>query len=470
MLFVYKGRWYARYWVVNEKGQRKRVKKGTGIRCPTDEHGEPDVRSRKYADSRRLAEEAERQLHRSAQLVASGLASPEVPKVSLEKAFRELIQLKSLMCAPATLQIVEDKAGNAFDHFGPDTDIGSIDGRAIAQFAASMMEQKYAPGTVDRALRHLVEAIALYHPRPERPKLGRVYRPRERFLEPEEFESMVRAADLHATRSGRTALAGRRDWIIMNACMGVSHGRLVQVNFDDIRLADNLLLVQHAGKTKNGISIHPRCRPILEARRGLSPPFPPWTSMPKRIKELCQAIGANAPTPQNVDQLLEVWEERAAKVQVVSKRDYLIMYTHMGLTYSELYKIGTGDIDWDGNQVFVRGTKAEKRARAIPMTHEVREVLNARKGRGEMFPTWGNSNMHRDLNLFATIADLEELSANDLRRTFATWLARDGVPMLHLMNLMGHSSLKMLVEVYARVERGQHLHAAIAKIPRLSSH
>jgi len=60
------------------------------------------------------------------------------------------------------------------------------------------------------------------------------------------------------------------------------------------------------------------------------------------------------------------------------------------------------------------------------------------------------------------------LTTNDLRRTYATLMARAGVPILHLRDLMGHSSTKMLEKVYARVSQDQHMHDAIAHLPRLN--
>jgi integrase len=55
------------------------------------------------------------------------------------------------------------------------------------------------------------------------------------------------------------------------------------------------------------------------------------------------------------------------------------------------------------------------------------------------------------------------VTANDLRRTFASWLANSGVPILQARDLMGHANLAMLEKVYARLAP-QTLHAAVALI------
>lgn len=110
----------------------------------------------------------------------------------------------------------------------------------------------------------------------------------------------------------------------------------------------------------------------------------------------------------------------------------------MGLTYSELYRIEPTDIDWDGNQVWVAGTKTHYRKRAIPMTKAVRSILARRHTQRPMFPAWSNRNILRNTPGPASWRlSQPAMSANDLRRTFATWLARNGIPLSNVSKLMG---------------------------------
>ncbi|MGH7179913.1 MAG: tyrosine-type recombinase/integrase, partial [Tepidisphaeraceae bacterium] len=53
---------------------------------------------------------------------------------------------------------------------------------------------------------------------------------------------------------------------------------------------------------------------------------------------------------------------------------------------------------------------------------------------------------------------------NDLRRTFASWLVQQGVPLLTVATLMGHSSTRMVERVYGRLSK-QNLDSAIALLP-----
>jgi integrase len=155
------------------------------------------------------------------------------------------------------------------------------------------------------------------------------------------------------------------------------------------------------------------------------------------------------------------------------RRDYTVCYLHLGVRKSELFKITSEDCNFVTREVRVRGTKTKTHGlgggadRLIPMSPEVYDVLWSRRDRSPMFDYWHEGNADRELRRWAKRAGLGPLSFNDLRRTFATTLAVAGVPILHLMHLMGHKSTRMLEKVYARVQVGEHMHEAIAKLAKL---
>ena len=332
------GRWHVIGYVVLPDGRRQRIRKSTGVRVAG-------------AASKKLAEERAPDILRIAQLEAAGYAKPQ-GRTSLKKAIGMLISQKELAGrSQATIDIVLEKAAHLLPHFGPERSIGSITDKDLVDYARHARADKgevkgRKPGTVHRELRTLREAMraAGFEP-PPMPDLGRVYVPRERWLDETEQRKLL------------VALTGYR-------------------------------------------------------------------------------------------------------------RDYIVCYLHLGLSLSELQKIDRDEIDWDAGehgQVYVRGTKAHSRARALPLTPEAREVFERAVKRDPMFPEWGQ--IHRDLKAACRRAGIDPCTTNDLRRSYATIMAQAGVPVLTLMHLMGHTSTRMLEKVYARVERGQHLHDAVRNLP-----
>lgn len=166
----------------------------------------------------------------------------------------------------------------------------------------------------------------------------------------------------------------------------------------------------------------------------------------------------------------ETWIDKPESQRVllalpVQWRDHFVMYRQLGLDESELYKLWPSDINWQRNELRVRGTKTEKRDRILPLTRETRAILEDRAAREPMFTFWHNA--LRDLARACEKAGVKRVNLKDLRRSFATELAIAGVPALHLKDLMGHASLRMLEQVYARVGRGQHMHDAMAHVSEL---
>lgn len=197
------------------------------------------------------------------------------------------------------------------------------------------------------------------------------------------------------------------------------------------------------------------------------------------------------------------------------RRDYLVMYVATGVRDSELYGIEARHVDLANNMLHIAGTKTKGARRSIPMMPAARAVLERRmeaRKQGPLFPRWGK--VQRDLDLACLRIEgrlnpgwkrpqgraahsgkanghegaprrnakgqpppkrdrvrppvrFDTVSPNDLRRTFASWLAQRGVPLLTASQLMGHSTTKMLETVYARLGP-QTMRDAIALLPDVS--
>jgi integrase len=172
--------------------------------------------------------------------------------------------------------------------------------------------------------------------------------------------------------------------------------------------------------------------------------------------------------PQRV---LELDEQRAFLLTVPGyRRLNVCAYLLAGLRLSEPWKLV--DVDWEARYMSVQGTKTVKNRRApreVPIPEELFEMMWPRRKELPVFPKWHLHSIDVVIRRSGKRAGISDsLSANDLRGTYATHMARAGVPQLTLAGIMGNS-VKMLDEVYAQVnKRGDHLHEAAAKLPRLT--
>jgi integrase len=178
---------------------------------------------------------------------------------------------------------------------------------------------------------------------------------------------------------------------------------------------------------------------------------------------------ANAYQPG--ERVLSVAEYRALRQALPAKRrGHLDAYVALGVSASVLYKITAAHVNLKESVVHVPGTKTAFRKRLVPIRAELHETLSVLveevKPGDPLFEPWGNA--RRDLSQACERAGIASVSPNDLRRTFATWLAEAGVPELVVAALMGHANSGMLRQVYARIGTDTQ-RAAIAKLPPIGA-
>jgi len=150
------------------------------------------------------------------------------------------------------------------------------------------------------------------------------------------------------------------------------------------------------------------------------------------------------------------------------RRDYFQAFCGLGVRDSELYRMTPGDLDLLERRVHVRGTKTRGSKRWLHPNDELWDMLVRRAAQTAddqpLFPKWRN--VRRALRGACTRANIEPVSPNDLRRTFATWQAEAGVPETVTSQLLGHTSSAMVRRVYARIGTDAK-RAAMAKLPPL---
>ena len=155
---------------------------------------------------------------------------------------------------------------------------------------------------------------------------------------------------------------------------------------------------------------------------------------------------------------------------------------HTAMRAGELAGLQWGDIDWNGKFLVVRRsvkrgkinpTKTD-RIRRIDMSDDLIEELGAfrrrclaaalRNGKNEI-PEWvfasgdGTArDMHnierRELGKCLQAAKLRNIRLHDLRHTTASILIQRGAPLAYIRDLLGHSSIKVTVDIYGHLVPG----------------
>jgi len=157
-----------------------------------------------------------------------------------------------------------------------------------------------------------------------------------------------------------------------------------------------------------------------------------------------------------------------------TRRDYVLMYRLLGLSYAELFTIAPDGINWTAHTVRVRGTKRETRDRVLPMTAAVEAVLRRalehmqRRRDATLWPCWSNVKVNEYLTAVAQrvglVAAGTRVSVNVLRASFCTELVRRDVHPAKIARLMGHANTKTAMRWYTRLRAETDLHDAVATL------
>lgn len=112
--------------------------------------------------------------------------------------------------------------------------------------------------------------------------------------------------------------------------------------------------------------------------------------------------------------------------------------------------------------VLVRGSKTDGSFRTNPITPFlipwVRRMLKDAPGKTALFDTW--TMMLRDIKLACDQAGVAHVTTNGLRRSFGMWHRIRGYSLDIISKLFGHTTAKLVRDVYADVE-GEELRAAM---------
>lgn len=173
----------------------------------------------------------------------------------------------------------------------------------------------------------------------------------------------------------------------------------------------------------------------------------PSTMWPKEALE-------NSYVPQEGYWTLEQY--RAAQAHAVEGRaDHIAMYCNTGMRLSELWRPCAEDIDRAHMRLWVPGTKTKGSRRFVPLNAIALEIVERRAKlypKGPLFPDrWEREHLVRGMQRVAERAGVPAVSANDMRRTFATWCGEAGVDEGTVAKWMGHKSSQMVRLVYQKL-------------------
>jgi len=148
---------------------------------------------------------------------------------------------------------------------------------------------------------------------------------------------------------------------------------------------------------------------------------------------------------------------------------WVTVAVYTGARLGELQRLEWGHVDFDRGWIHLPGTKTAHAFRTIPLHEPLRPWLEAWAADAEPGPVvepW--LNYRRDLAAACKRAGIDPVTANDLRRTFASWMKQAGVDSLAVAHLLGHSSTRMVELVYGRLNPSVY-QAAVASLPRCAT-
>ena len=136
-----------------------------------------------------------------------------------------------------------------------------------------------------------------------------------------------------------------------------------------------------------------------------------------------------------------------------------------GARASEIERLRWEHVDLVRGWILLPGTKTAKSRRRVPLAPDLSEALRrVKQPLGVVVTRW--LNVRRDLGAACARAKVPKVTANDLRRTFASWLKQAGNDSMVVAKLLGHSTTRMVELVYGHLSPNEY-QTAIGDLPRL---
>jgi integrase len=184
-------------------------------------------------------------------------------------------------------------------------------------------------------------------------------------------------------------------------------------------------------------------------------------SLYKEISLLRQAYRAAFPSapfpygrlnPNYVPRKRFMTASEAARLLAVASpaaRTWLLLALYAGAEPAAIPRCSWDGVDLESRYIHVPGTKGNSRDRWIPLSEVLVDHFATLDRRAPLVPGWRNR--YRGLRRWCERLELERVTLTDCRRTFGSWLKQAGVDSKRVADLMGHTTTKMVDEVYGQL-------------------
>ena len=134
---------------------------------------------------------------------------------------------------------------------------------------------------------------------------------------------------------------------------------------------------------------------------------------------------------------------------------FILLAVNTGCRKNELFSLEWSRVDLKAGRFTLEGdnTKSGKR-RIIPINHAALDAPMTRRLFADRYCSKTNGvfcrkngtrfdDVGRGFRTACDIANIKDFRVHDLRHTFASWLVAGEVPLIHVRDLLGHSTIRM---------------------------
>ena len=148
-------------------------------------------------------------------------------------------------------------------------------------------------------------------------------------------------------------------------------------------------------------------------------------------------------TRQEELKLIEYLENQNPKIKPL-----IYAYLTTGMRRSELLNVELSDLDFDKNEITVKGTKTKNSKRIIQVNSQVMNLFPKVK---KPFAEWNKNIVNRQFRAICDNLNLSDITLHSLRHTFSTRCIENGIPKEIVSKWLGHGSIALTLDTYTHI-------------------